>query len=108
MEDKTQDISQKESKAKNLNDFNAETISSMGYSEIIKANRNSHAGTFMDRSWRDPSRDIEVLNDPTLSRWQKLTQGGYSYQSISGNWINKFEQNQVKLKFVEDLIERKA
>ena len=62
----------------------------------------------MDRTWRDGKEGaLAILNDPTLSRWQKLIHGGYSYQTITANMINNFEQNQVKLKFIEDLLERK-
>ena len=54
MVDKTPEITSRQSEEpKALKEFNAETISKMTYAEIIKHNRDSHKGTFMDRSWRD-------------------------------------------------------
>ena len=109
MVNKTPDITcTKSTEAKELKEFNAETISTMTYKEIIQRNRDSHKGTFMDRTWRDGKEGtLAILNDQTLSRWQKFIQGGYSYQTITANMINKFEKNQIKVKFVEDLIQRK-
>lgn len=102
MADKTPD--RKEAK----DAFNADTISKMTYAEIIKHNREAHKGTIMDRTWRDNTEGQEkMLNDPSMSRWKKFTSGAYSYQAVSTNWTNKFERNQVKVRFVEDLIERK-
>ena len=64
----------------------------------------------MDRSWRDdPDTNGEsVLNNPDLTFWQKLTNGAYTYQALSARFIKKFETTQIKVKFIEDIIEHKA
>ena len=68
MADKTSDITSEKSQGpKKLHDFNAKTISKMKYDDIIRLNRNSSKP--MDRSWRDESEGVKILNDPSLSRW---------------------------------------
>lgn len=71
----------KESKTpKDDKPLNAQTINQMSYSEIIRKNRESHKGTFMDRSWRDKVSD----EDPTGKTFtENLKNGSYSYQAIS-------------------------
>ena len=90
--------------------FNSSSISRMSYSEIIKANRAQHSGTFMDRSWRfdDERNGSKVLNDKSLTFWQKLTNGAYTYQAMSARFINNFEARQVKVQFVEGIVQGKA
>lgn len=56
--------------------LNAQTISQMSYSEIIKKNREQHKGTFMDRTWRDEITDEEPKGK-TFS--DNLKNGSYSY-----------------------------
>ena len=78
MEDKTTDTQ------KSKDTFNADSISKLTYSEIIKRNREAHKGTIMDRTWRDNTEgQAKILNDPTLSRWTKFKSGAYSYQAVS-------------------------
>ena len=64
----------------------------------------------MDRSWRfDPETNgTKVLNDPSLTFWQKLTNGAYTYQAMSARFMNKFETTQTKVAFIEQLVQRKA
>ena len=37
--------------------LNSSTISNMTYAEIVQKNREQHAGTFMDKSWRKASQE---------------------------------------------------
>ena len=64
----------------------------------------------MDRSWRDNPEvnGSRLLENPDLTFWQKFTNGAYTYQSVSARFFNNFEKTQVKVTFVEGLLERKA
>lgn len=68
--------------------YNEKTISNLTYSEIVKLNRESRKGTFMDRSWRNTPTNI--LEDKNLSRWEKFKNGGYTFRNISDRWSNSF------------------
>ena len=91
-------------------EFTSNSIQHMGYSEIIAANRRQHQGTFMDRSWRDnpETNGTNVLNNDDLTKWQKLTNGAYTYQALSARWYNNFQTTNKKVTFIEDIIENKA
>ena len=80
----------------------------MGYAEIVAANRRQHQGTFMDRTWRDDPElnGASVLNNPDLTKWQKFTNGAYSYQALSARFINNYQATQVKVKFIEEVFEQ--
>ena len=90
-------------------EFNSQTIQTMGYREIIEANRSQHKGTFMDRTWRlDPAKNgSAALEDPDLSPWQKLVRGGYSYHAVSARFTNNYETQKRKVAFIESLFARK-
>ena len=82
----------------------------MGYREIIEANRRSHQGTFMDRSWRDNPEynGTKVLMNDDLTFWQKFTNGAYTYQAMSARFINNFEKQRTKVTFVENMVKQKS
>ena len=67
----------------------------MGYREIIEANRRQHRGTIMDRSWKlDPEKNGEsVLANDQLTKWQKLTNGAYTYQALSQRFLKRFTES---------------
>ena len=88
-------------------EFNSKTISEMSYSEIIAANRNSHKGTFMDRSWKK-NINHDVYNDKDASFTNRLTSGSYTYHAIVDRIVKNFESRQAKVKFLEDLFARKS
>ena len=58
--------------------FNAKTIHSLTYDEIVKYNKERNKGTFIDRSWRDNVDETSDLEDPNMSRWEKFKSGRYS------------------------------
>ena len=62
----------------------------MSYSEIIAANRNSHKGTFMDRSWKK-NINHDVYNDKDASFTNRLTSGSYTYHAIVDRIVKNFE-----------------
>ena len=64
----------------------------------------------MDRTWRfdDERNGSKVLNDESLTFWQKVTNGAYTYQAMSARFINNFEARKIKILFVEGVIGKKA
>ena len=78
----------------------------MSYSEIIQANRESHKGTFMDRSWK---KDVnhDVYDDKDSSFTTKVASGSYTYHAVVDRMIKNFSSRQAKVKFLEDLFARK-
>ena len=86
------------------------SIQRMGYKQIIEANRRQHKGTIMDRSWRfDPETNGEmVLANDDLTRWQKFTNGAYTYQAVTSRFISNFQIQMKKVEFVESIIEKKS
>jgi hypothetical protein len=44
----------------------------------------------MDRSWRDRvDKEGSVLDDPTLTKWQKFKAGGYSFNNLGRSFATK-------------------
>ena len=76
--------------------------------EIFELNRESHKGTFMDRSWRKASEEsIATIQDPSLTSWQKFKRGAYTYQGISTHMTNRMAIKRDKVVFLEDILNRK-
>ncbi|TNV78704.1 hypothetical protein FGO68_gene12187 [Halteria grandinella] len=62
----------------------------------------------MDRTWRDRvEKEGSALDDPTLTRWQKFIQGGYSLNNVGRKFAEGLALKQRKVEFLEDLIEKK-
>lgn len=88
--------------------FDSKTISTMTYSEIVAANREQHKGTFMDKSWRKANGGLELLDDPTLSKWAKFKGGAYTYHNLTTSIGSNFAKRQQKVEFLETLLARKS
>ena len=77
----------------------------MSYSEIMEKNREQHKGTFMDRSWRDQVSDEDPKGKTFIER---LREGSYSYQAVTKRFARRFRINQIKVGYLEDLINSKG
>ena len=49
-----------------------------------------------------------MLNNPELTRWQKFTNGAYTYQAVSSRFMSNFKTQLKKVEFVEKIIEAKS
>ena len=78
--------------------YNEKTISTLTYQEIIDLNRQSRKGTFMDRSWRQTQNNI--LEDQSLTRWDKFKNGGYTFRNISERFMNNYQSKTDKSEFL--------
>ena len=86
-----------------------ENLQNLNRSEILELHRMKQSDTFMSRKWKqDKEEDItelNILDNPSASRKDKFTTGGYSMMNFLKRKKVKYQRNQKLSQFLSQVIE---